>query len=286
MTESHVIIGVHGLANKPPEDTLAGWWRDSIIEGLARNQQRKSKDIAFDMVYWAHCGYERPIPNNENKEPYKKATGGQGPLPIYKDGWWDDVVAGFADVAATPLDWAKRYFGIDEIADAVLGAKLKDLAQYYEDESYREKTRELLKKKLDLYAGRRIMVIAHSMGTIIAYDVLRRLGREDPSARIDHLVTIGSPLGLPHVKYRIYQENDRVRTPTVVAKWTNLADRRDPVAADVHLAGDYAANDRGVEVRDDLVINGYVSPEKEPNYHKSYGYLRTPEISALIRSFI
>ena len=114
--------------------------------------------------------------------------------------------------------------------------------------------------------------------------MLRALGREDPARVIDHFITIGSPLGLPHVKHKIYQENDLVRTPSVVRRWTNFADRRDPVAADVHLSGDYAPNNRGVEVRDDLVINGYKSPAGKANHHKSYGYLRAPEVSEAIRS--
>ena len=130
------------------------------------------------------------------------------------------------------------------------------------------------------------MVIAHSMGSIVAYDVLRRLGRTDRDLRVDHLVTIGSPLGIPHVKLKIWQEIDMVRTPSIVRRWTNLADRRDAVAADPSLAGDYEANDRGVKVQDELVLNSYVGLTDKTNAHKSYGYLRTPELSRLIRSFI
>ncbi|MCP4878681.1 MAG: hypothetical protein GY896_24780, partial [Gammaproteobacteria bacterium] len=55
---------------------------------------------------------------------------------------------------------------------------------------------------------------------------------------------------------------------------------------DPSLAGDYEANDRGVKVQDELVLNGYVGSEGKRNSHKSYGYLRTPELSKLIRSFI
>lgn len=285
MSNSHVIIGVHGLANKPPKATLRDWWAKSIVEGLARNQRRTSEELDFEIVYWADWRYDRPIANEKNDEPYLRADGDRR-LPTYEDGWRDDVIAGFGDLFGKPLDWAKRYFGVDEIAGLVLGAKLEDLALYYDDEAKRELLRARLRKALVANAGKRIMVIAHSMGSIIAYDVLRRLGRDDPSFRVEHLITIGSPLGLPHVKYKIYEENDQVRTPSVVARWSNLADRRDPVAADVHLAGDYAPNAAGVEVRDDLVINGYRGKKGDANHHKSYGYLRTPEISKLIRGFI
>jgi hypothetical protein len=76
------------------------------------------------------------------------------------------------------------------------------------------------------------------------------LGRRTPPLRINHFVTIGSPLGTPHVKMRIHQENDLVRTPGVVKRWTNFADRRDIVAVEAKLADDYEANDQGVKVVD------------------------------------
>jgi hypothetical protein len=80
------------------------------------------------------------------------------------------------------------------------------------------------------------------------------------------------------------QENDLVRTPSIVARWTNFADRRDVVAIDAKLGDDYEPNDQGVKVADLPVINAYRSPldrspADKPNYHKSYGYLRTPEMS-------
>ncbi len=33
-----VIIGIHGLANKPMRETLADWWEKAIREGLEVNR--------------------------------------------------------------------------------------------------------------------------------------------------------------------------------------------------------------------------------------------------------
>ena len=41
------------------------------------------------------------------------------------------------------------------------------------------------------------------MGSIISYDVLRDLGRPEPTIDIPYFVTIGSPLGLSLVKIEI-----------------------------------------------------------------------------------
>ena len=168
-----------------------------------------------------------------------------------------------------------------EAADGVLKDKLPDLDRYYQQPDIQAELRRRLKDKLLEIRNDRTMVIAHSMGSIIAYDVLREIGREDPSYRVGHFVTIGSPLGLPHVRYKIREENPLVRTPSVVEQWSNFADRRDPVAFDVYLSNDYEPNDRGVQVRDDLVINDYGGIN-----HKSYGYLRAPEITDVIRKFL
>ena len=281
---AYTILGIHGLANKPPENVLTGWCKAAVLEGLSRNCGNTEQKVEYKGIYWADVMYPKPL--NPDDEPYIEA-GGSGPFKTYKDGWWSDVVAGVLGIAGDALDGAKRYVGMDALADAVLKAKLKDLATYNENKAIRDELRGRLKRELlNVPANTRIMLIAHSMGTIIAYDVLRDIGRDNPNFQLDHLVTIGSPLGLPHVKNKIYQENNLVRTPTVVKRWTNFADRRDPVALDVHLSSDYAPNDRGVQVKDDLVINNYTSPAGKANYHKMYGYLRAPELSEVVRSFL
>ena len=151
---------------------------------------------------------------------------------------------------------------------------------------------ELMNAILPL-SGERIMLIGHSMGSIISYDVLRDLGQRDNAFDIAHFVTIGSPLGIPYVKDHVYDERGRydsavpLRTPSVVSdQWVNYADRKDPVAVDAHLRDDYKANGRGIRVEDDLVINDYVTGDGESRPHKSYGYLRTPELSEHIRRFL
>lgn len=85
-----------------------------------------------------------------------------------------------------------------------------------------------------------LMLIAHSMGSIIAYDVLRDLGQDMPDFNVEQFVTIESPLGISAVKARIYSERSYadvpVRTPSVVKeKWVNYADPADAVVVDAHL---------------------------------------------------
>jgi len=280
---SYTIIGVHGLANKPPRARHELDWVKAITEGLQRNSNVSLTTLNFRLVYWADVLYQQPVVNDE--EPYQQAAS-TGPLTTYKDGWRDEVRATLSSVGGKAFDAAKRWLGIDTVADVVLQAKLEDLAKYYEDATIRNELRKRLREVITAEKDKRLMVIAHSMGSIIGYDVLRELGKENTPIAIDHFITIGSPLGLPHVKLKIFEKNQALRSPSIVRQWTNLADRRDPVAFDTHLGDDYEANDRGVAVRDDLIINSYKGPTGKTNYHKIYGYLRAPELSDLVRKFI
>lgn len=285
-----VIIGIHGLANKPPPVEKQEWWKQALIEGLKRNCSKTTDDLSFDFVYWADLRYKPPISLELNPEPYYPDQG-TGTFPAYHAHKWVTVFSEITSVIGKEVNFLDLHTGVDKVGDFVLERELQDLAAYYEDENFRSTARRLLIDKLREHAGKRIMLIGHSMGSIIAYDVLRLIGRETPPVPVDHFVTIGSPLGLPHVKTKIYQENDLVRTPSIVGRWTNFADRRDIVAVEAKLGDDYEPNDQGVKVTDVPVINAYKSPANrvppnKPNFHKSYGYLRTPELSNVVRGFI
>ncbi len=276
MSASKLIIGIHGLANKPEKNTLAKWWAKSMVEGLNKNSRLPTTSVDFLSVYWADVMYPNPDPR---PDAYREAK--PGDLKYYKDGWMDYLRSHIMDAVGDFLDFMKSKLDIDEPAEKVLKEKLPDLYRYYKEETIRNELRGRLRKAINDNRDKRLMLVAHSMGTIIAYDVLRELGREDPNLSVEHFVTIGSPLGLPHVKHMIAKESPFIRTPSIVKRWTNLADRRDPVALDTHLSDDYEENYAGVKVKDDLVMNDWGGIN-----HKSYGYLRTPEFSDLLKTFI
>ena len=307
---SNVIVGIHGLANKPPSEILKECWAEAIKEGLNETCRLKNPDLELHTVHWAHLLYKYPMHNDTgfnfdnlyNKEPYIKAR--EGALKPYEQGWLDDARAVALSAGGAAIDGLKRHFGLNGLADMVLGLVVKDLAFYYDENRHiddgkggkgvaRKVLGDVLKDKIMELEDHRIMLIAHSMGSIVAYDVLRDIGRERSDFEMAQFVTIGSPLGLPPVKANIHRERSKydqktpVRTPSIVTEsWVNYADRKDPVALDIYLNGDYKANRRNVEVVDDLVCNDYVGLDGEPNHHKSYGYLRTPEISRQIERFI
>ena len=306
-----IIIGIHGLMNKPPKDLLSYWWQESIREGLLKNCQIHDPEFNFDIVFWADLLYKKRLHDDENfyfdslynPEPYTPAK--PGALKPYRDGIWDQLQRHALDVAGDAFDLLNFNFNLDSLVSLPLDqiSFVRDLQFYYKNypeilnrqgelEPVQKVLRDDLKQVILAYQEQEIMLVAHSMGSIIAYDALRDLGQENPDAKVEHFVTIGTPLGLPYVKKQIIKERDyspEVRTPSIVTQsWINYTDRRDPIALDAHLSDDYSDNSRGIRVKDDLILNDYENPLKPGtfNYHKSYGYLRAPEFSNYVKEFL
>jgi len=305
---ANIIIGIHGLSNKPEKSKISEWWEAAIREGLLKNCGIQNADFQFIMVYWANLLYKYPQHQDAdfdydalyNEQPYIKAA--PGALREYNEGWVDAVREAVTSRGGAVLDSIRKHVRLDAVGDWLLEQKVRDLAYYYDkdrkikdrDGQKRQARQVLMDELMSILRplkGERIMLIAHSMGSIISYDVLRNLGQLDRSFVVHHFLTVGSPLGLSFVKANIYTERSYasvpVRTPTVVTeKWVNYADRRDPVAVDAHLRDDFGRNDLGIQVEDDLVLNDYVTSRGESKSHKSYGYLRTPELSEHIKRFL
>lgn len=279
-----LIIGIHGLNNKPAPDILRNWWKASIAEGISRNCGGQRVDVDFVLAYWADVMYSAPVALAEVAEPYV-AAGGSGPLPRSGMSIGSITAARIQEGVGKVLE---KVFGAPVAEDVIRDAfetRAPDLHRYRHHRATRNAVRERLRERLRAAraGGRQIMLIAHSMGSIVAYDVLRAASRNLPGLRISHFVTLGSPLGLVEVKEIV---SAPLRVPECVARWSNFADPRDYAARwDTRLSNDYRANSAGVTISDHLVINGYVNRSGKPNPHKIYGYLRTPEMSELIASF-
>jgi len=279
------LIGIHGLKNKPEPDILRGWWTAAISEGISRNCEGQKIDVDFALAYWASVVHSRPVVVAEEAEPYV-AAGGSGPLPKAGMSVRRIAAARIQEGAGKVLELVFGTPVTEDVVREALKTEAPDLHRYKYDRAARDAMQERLREQLRtaLAGGRQIMLIAHSMGSIIAYDVLATASRSLPGLRISHFVTVGSPLGLAPVKEIIAAP---LRVPECVARWSNLADPRDRVARwDTRLSSDYSENSAGTAISDHLVINGYVSPSGKSNPHKIYGYLRTPEMSELIAGFV
>ena len=181
------------------------------------------------------------------------------------------------------------------ITDMIIHHFFRDLDLYYQKDphqiiSAQNIIQDELRKTLLRYKDDDIMLIAHSMGTIIAYEVIQQLRNE---LNINTFLTFGSPLGIPVIMHKIYTglkktmpALDSLKVPeNITHAWYNFSDLNDRVALNFNLADDYLPNSRDIAIKDIEVHNDYVNKD-HANPHKSYGYLRTPEAATIIVEFI
>ena len=300
---SEILIGIHGMGNKPPPKTLTRWWKAAIREGLQRIKKSKLA-FNFEMVYWAHFLHPVPlkprIKDKENplyvKERYIRA------LKNAAEERPGEFRQKLADYVSKQLDNIflneDLTINYESIVDFIIRRYFKDLERYYQNfcvlpsktdcraqEAIRLEVALFLKK----HRKKKIMLIAHSMGSIIAYEALTR---EASNVTIDTFVTIGAPLGLPIVKSRLFASRKPDLFPEAILKtpenirshWYNLADLRDKIAVNYTLQDDFIKNAGHIGPVDQIVTNDYVVG-REKNPHKSFGYLRTSEMAEIISGF-
>ena len=297
---SKIILGIHGLGNKPPLHILQNWWKMSISDGLsAINHPYPITN--FELIYWANFIYPEPLDiEEENSEHPLFLEDPYTPEGTIKKGGAEPLQKRIRDYLEKQLDKLllneDLSINFSSISDFIIQHFFHDLDIYYssnlKDDNRsnflaREAIREKLARTLRQYKGKEILLIAHSMGSIIAYDVLTQIV---PDITIDTLVTCGSPLGIPVIMSKIISERkgdirDLAVPENISRRWYNLSDLGDRVAINYNLADDFQKNSKGISIIDKQVHNTYEYGGKK-NPHKSYGYLRTPEMAEIIYKFL
>ncbi|MEX2126154.1 MAG: S8 family serine peptidase [Woeseia sp.] len=160
------------------------------------------------------------------------------------------------------------------------GALLRDVNDLFYVEERREAMRNSLRERL-LAGGGPFVVIGHSQGSMIAYDVLCEMSRERPAPEVALFVTIGSPLGIKEVQDQLEQltKQKRLGVPSCIRGWLNVADPLDPVAFDKRLKSDFTAH-KGVAIDDNLEWN----PDSPRHPHSGTGYLGTKPVRRAVKS--
>lgn len=298
-----VIIAIHGMRNKPPRLLLREWFIASIKEGFEKKQINLHLP-KFKLVYWADILYKKPLsPAEKNPEseyyldePYVPEK--ESKIPSYFE--LRKKVSGIIKTVVYNIFLDKSYhLRYPLLVKSYIHNNFRDLEIYFvedcdkqpsDDCKLREKINQRLIKVLQKHKKDDIFLIAHSMGSIIAYDVLSFILKD---IKIHTLATIGAPLGAPFVVSRIAKYSKSInksmvplKTPEAVVKnWYNFSDIRDYIALDYKLAEDFHANSHGVKVKDILVTNTY-EINGTANPHKSFGYLRTPEFITVLNEFL
>ena len=271
------IVYVHGNGNKLAPEFLKQKW-DRALFG-------EDKGHLTTMAYYADLRYPEPLPNvvadleggegvileaaDDDFEPtdvFIASITSDYPVP-------DDAAAAFqswvaksvaaADAAAERAPSPMEAFGFipkplrKRLMRRLLRLTFKDVHAYFFEgfgEGFKQRVRDELVK-----GGDPLIVIGHSLGSIVSYEVLREEQFKDTPVAL--YLTVGSPLGITEVQDFTVQP---LQWPSQVHAWRNLADPFDVVALDKGLANDYDPKGKIV----DTLVNNDTS-----NNHGITGYL-------------
>lgn len=142
----------------------------------------------------------------------------------------DFACVSFADllVAASGLARGERVSpGNAELLNAAL-----QVCRYISDSSCRRKVRE---RVADRIGQARAVVIAHSLGSVAAYEALCIM----PAHNVHTLITLGSPIGIRQMFFNNLQSRivaGRRSWPSPLVRWVNISHSRDPVPFVKHLS--------------------------------------------------
>lgn len=304
---------IHGISNKPPADDLLRIWR-SALANADEPLPLGDLGVSTSMVYWADLLYEKPEEDLSAYEGVLENTAeaidgaGDASLPTPRTPQETAFLRGLRaqmtalsdeELATTelppvptepqgalervPLPWF--------IKKRVLNAYLRDVHHYLFDVEFAPPGKPLVhiqqtirKRFVEALGAANVsaphIVISHSMGTVIAYDCLKRV---DDCPAVDGLITLGSPLGLDEIQDQLQPEwtrNDGFPHTKVQGGWANLFDRLDPVCGfDPNLANDYRKG--GAAAVEDMAVQNNGAWR-----HSATKYLRQPSFCSLLRRML
>lgn len=284
----HVVF-IHGLANKPPLEALHAQWTSALAGADQRGLDLAKHGVTCESVYWADVMYANPeAATSEGEDILAGSPAAADRDPGPSRAWQTTLPPDeqeFADRLRTRLEEAAkevrtdiddptlapadRAFPLPRPIERLLMERLvRDAHHYLYASEFEPRPGERFNVQRELRrrfiaAVERgtskpgpLVVVSHSMGTIISYDCLKHVS-ETPG--VDGLITLGSPLGLSEVQDG-FAEGWSAETGFPDSKvppngWLNFYDRLDIVCAlDPRLSGDYRL--RGDErVRDVRVRN-------------------------------
>jgi len=279
MTRQRELIYVPGIWPKPRPELHRQTLHDCLVEGIRRAEPVLAAELEGDpafprLIPWGHLFYEdyRDFELDREAIHALREIGASG----------RDVIAPALGAAQRLRRWLNRVGDrypvlIWLLAGAKMRRSLAEGERYFGDAGGAATSIRLLVAQALREAWRRdasVLLMGHSLGSVIAYDTLCELGGE---GIVDLFVTLGSPLGNRYVQQRLlsHRGSRRPRYPTSIRHWRNLSALGEMTSLERNLSEEFADMRRqglveSLEDRVDLV-NPFVGPEGL-NVHRCYGY--------------
>jgi subtilisin family serine protease len=307
------IVYIHGIANKPPQETLKCQW-DHALFGYDLGERSRFaywvSRVLYPTPYKADCKSSdqiasmtgadesriRSLSPSKRKASLKEDLEFLGIRPtkaeldvlnsmrtLMLSGEGNDKDLNFS--SKTYLSKIPSGKEIQSgLMEKITGLFLRDVHEYFYNDARRKVMRDSLLSRLQTGGGP-FVIVAHSQGSMIAYDVLSQIKEAShPKIEVELFLTVGSPLGNPAVRDRIVKLTNQpsgLTIPAMVKRWVNVVDPIDPVGIIKTLRGYYKSRN-GVEIEDFTVFN----QDTPWDPHSATGYLRMERVRSTVRQAI
>ena len=292
MVEQRRILFIPGKNPKPPEahhrDML---WR-TLLEGVRRVDSEAASRISalpgcFQLISWNYLYYHR-YRDADLDLPWIEALlekAGPDRRDIHEARSWhrrlNRLAYHIGDLFPQLIPWLPKH----------ARATISETRFYFSNESniadhIREQIKRVLRPLLD--NGRPVLLIGHSLGSVIAYDALWEMSHiEKHRGKVD-LLSIGSPLGMRFVQRRLLGHSCRgeMHYPTNIRRWINVSATGDITALDRCFHDDFRTMLKlglvdSIEDHCHGIYNTYRDADGL-NCHFSYGYLVNPAVGKIL----
>jgi hypothetical protein len=141
-------------------------------------------------------------------------------------------------------------------------------------------------------AGDRVLLIGHSLGSVIAYDTLWELTHvHRSSGEVSVLVTLGSPLATRFVQRSLQgtRATNAARYPHNIRRWVNLTARGDTTALQPRLKPLYREmlDLKLVDsIEDFFDFDNYFRSDLGLNAHDAYGYFAQARLAEIVGDWL
>lgn len=275
---------------KPPREVHQRELCRTISAGLSRVRPSVAKEFAANpecltLVPWTYPFYRRHAEIELDRPGLDALL--QSPEPSAQDIAEIDSVARKLARLFRILGDASPWFG-RLIAKPDMRLTMREARRYLLNRrGLATQVRTMLKEPLQeaWRNGECVLLIGHSMGSVIAYDTLWELSHDDQhSGRVDLFMTLGSPLGTRFINKRIRgrSSHGRRRYPTNIRRWENFSARAEMTALHPELRpffGEMLELDVLESLTDYVDLYNHFHGDLGLNVHKSYGYLAHPAVA-------
>jgi hypothetical protein len=287
------IIFVPGKNPKPaPKPHRKMLWR-CLLEGIRRSEPELVSELekhfdCFKLVAWTYLYYHETKDFSYDLPWIDALINKHGPSAedIEDTKTWQRKLAKFFFSAGDMFPF------IIPLLPKVIRQIAQETRRYFQNQnSIATDIRELLKQDLRplLSSNQKILLIGHSLGSVIAYDTLWELAHvEGLEGKVDLFLTLGSPLGMNYVQRRLMGNREKgiKKYPDNIRRWVNISSVGDITALDRTFRDDFShmlefGMIDSIEDHSEAIYNFFRNDEGL-NVHRSYGYLVNPAVGYVI----